>query len=70
VSERREREAEMPVRPWLAQARTDEAAAGEIEAALRALDGGAGASTGLRPREREGALTISQTWVLLGGRVG
>jgi ubiquinone/menaquinone biosynthesis C-methylase UbiE len=67
VSERREREAAMPVRPWFAQARTEEAAAREVEAALRAeLEGGP--STGLCPREREGTLTLTQTWVLLGGR--
>ena len=69
VSERRERHAAMPAGAWLAQARTEERAAREVEAALRAeLEGGA-ASTGLCPREREGTLTLTQTWVLLGGRI-
>jgi ubiquinone/menaquinone biosynthesis C-methylase UbiE len=69
VTARREREASMPVRPWLAQSRTEEAAAREVEAALRAELEGGRPSTGLRAREREGMLTLTQTWVLLGGRV-
>jgi hypothetical protein len=69
LSERRERDGEMPLGPWLKQSRTSDADAREIEAALRAeLEGGV--PTGLRPREDERGLTITQTWVLVGGRRG
>jgi ubiquinone/menaquinone biosynthesis C-methylase UbiE len=49
------RDVERPLEPWLAQTETNEGAAGEIRAALRAeLEGGP--ATGFRPSERDGDL--------------
>ena len=62
---RAEREHTTPVDGWLEQARTPEQERGAIIAELSAEADG-GQATGLRAQRVDGALTITQTWVLLG----
>jgi hypothetical protein len=60
-------EQEMPVEPWLDQAKTPQATRERIRAALKDEAKG-GPPTGLRAARSDGTLTITQTWMLLGGR--
>jgi ubiquinone/menaquinone biosynthesis C-methylase UbiE len=60
------REQQMPVEPWLDQSETPQDARERIHAALEREAGG-GTPTGLRATRSDGVLTITQTWMLLGG---
>jgi ubiquinone/menaquinone biosynthesis C-methylase UbiE len=66
VLRRSSRQVVRPVRPWLDQARTDDAAARTIAQELEAELAG-GASTGLRPQLRDGELHFAQTWAVVVG---
>jgi ubiquinone/menaquinone biosynthesis C-methylase UbiE len=59
-------EQEMPVEPWLDQSKTPQDTRDLIRAALEDEAEG-GAPTGLRAARSDGTLTITQTWMLLGG---
>jgi ubiquinone/menaquinone biosynthesis C-methylase UbiE len=59
-------EQEMPVERWLEQSKTPKDTGERIRVALEEEAEG-GAPTGLRAARSDGALTITQTWVLLGG---
>jgi hypothetical protein len=66
VLRRSSRQVVRPVRTWLDQARTDDAAARTITQELEAELAG-GASTGLRPQLRDGELHFTQTWAVVVG---
>jgi ubiquinone/menaquinone biosynthesis C-methylase UbiE len=59
-------EQELPVEPWLDQAQTPPDARERIRAALEHEAEG-GTPTGLRAARADDTLTITQTWLLLGG---
>ena len=56
----------MPLEPWLDQAQAPGRERDRIRAALEEEADG-GAATGLRAERREGGLTITQRWLLIGG---